>query len=446
MKILFASQAVEGHFNPMTGVAVRLRERGHDVGWYTGPVFEDKLRTLEVQHFPFRRAIEHRADNLNELYPERARLKGPRAIGFDGEKIFASNISNFFEDIRELHGDFPFDVAVVDSSMFIQRLVSRLMQTPVVTFVAIPNMESDPMVPPLFFGFKPPRNLAEKTAQAAAGLLSDKVILRPASQSYRRQHAVYGQEVPRRGRLTDEPYRCAAAVIQTGPESLDFPRRHVNPKVHYVGALLPYRVPEAVRPGTEGARPAEAAEAAPGEDGEWSRSYPATMVVTQGTVDNIDQGKLIVPALEAVKDMDALVIVATGGRGTEELKARYPQPNIIVRDYVDFAKVFEFTDVFISNGGFGGVQLSLSKGVPLVVSGINEGKSDVNARVEYAGVGISLRTEAPRPCDIARAVAVVLGDPAWKRRAAQMREQFDLADPAEAAAAVVEGAGAAAGS
>ena len=425
MKILFASQAIDGHFNPMTGVAVRLREHGHDVGWYTGPVLADKVRALNIRHFPFRRAVEHRADNLNELYPERARLKGPRAVGFDGEKIFASNISNFFEDVRELHGDFPFDVAVVDSSMFIQRLVTRLMRKPIVTFVAIPNMESDPLVPPLFFGFKPARNLAGKAVQAAAGLLSDKVILRPAGQSYRRQHAAYGQDVPRQGRLTDEPYRCAEAIIQTGSASLDFPRRNVNPKVHYVGALLPYRPPAAAGPAAD----------------EWPRSYPATLVVTQGTVDNVDQDKLIVPALEAVKGMDALVIVATGGRGTAALQARYPQPNIIVRDFVDFATVFEFADVFISNGGFGGVQLSLSKGVPLVVSGINEGKSDVNARVEYAGVGISLKTESPNPRDVATAVADILGDPGWKRRAGEMRDQFKLADPAEAAADVVESAG-----
>jgi len=31
MNILFASQAIDGHFNPMTGVAMRLKERGHDV-------------------------------------------------------------------------------------------------------------------------------------------------------------------------------------------------------------------------------------------------------------------------------------------------------------------------------------------------------------------------------------------------------------------------------
>jgi len=425
VKILFASQAIDGHFNPMTGVAMRLKDRGHEVAWYTGPTFADRLQSLGIRHFPFHRAIEHRADNLNELYPERAKLKGPLAIGFDGEKIFASNVSNFFEDIRELEADFPFDVAVVDSSMFIHRLVSHLMGKPLVNFVAIPNMESDPLVPPLFFGFKPPRNPVERVVQAAAGLLSDKVILRPASQSYRRQHDAYGQVVPRRGRLTDEPYRCSEAIIQTGPESFDFPRRHVNPKVHYVGALLPYRP-------TTPAGPAAV-------DGEAWPAYPATLVVTQGTVDNLDQDKLIIPALEAVKDMDALVIVATGGRGTEALKAKYPQPNIVVRDFVDFARVFEFTDVFITNGGFGGVQLSLSMGVPLVVSGINEGKSDVNARVEYAGVGINLHSDSPKPAAIAKAVENILDNPSWKERARKMQEQFDRTDPAEAAAAVVEG-------
>ena len=432
MKILFASQAIDGHFNPMTGVAVRLRDRGHDVRWYTGPVMAPKLQELGIPLLPFKRAIEHRADNLHELYPERAKLKGPQAIGFDGEKIFASNISNFFEDIRELRQDFAFDVVVADSSMFIHRLVSHLLGTPIVSFVVVPNMESDAKVPPLFFGFRPPRNPVQKALQAGAGLLLDKVILRPATRSYRRQHAQFGQEVPREGRLTDEPYRCSEAIIQTGPESLEFPRLRVNPKVHYVGALLPYRSP---RPDRGTAGPDE-----PGKDA-WPAEYSKTLLITQGTVDNVDHNKLIIPALEAVKHMDALVLVATGGRGTDDLTARYPQPNVVVRDYVDFDRALESADVFITNGGFGGVQLSLSKGVPLVVAGINEGKSDVNARVEHAGVGINLRTESPKPADIAKAVSAVLSDPGWKQRAGKMREQFETGDPAEVAAAVVESAG-----
>ncbi|VXC44781.1 putative 4'-demethylrebeccamycin synthase [Arthrobacter sp. 9AX] len=421
MKILFASQAIDGHFNPMTGVAMELKERGHDVRWYTGRVLAGKLGELGIPLFPFKRAIEHRADNLTELYPERARLKGPRAIGFDGEKIFASNISSFFEDIRELDHDFPFDVLVADSSMFIHRLVAHLLGKRVVGFVVIPNMESDPLVPPLFFGFSPARNPGEKALQAVAGLLSDKVILRAASQSYRRQHRFYGQEMPKGGRLTDEPYRCSDAVIQTGSRSLDFPRRNDNPKVHYVGALLPYRPPGTAVP-----------EIRP-------EGFARTVVVTQGTVDNLDQDKLIIPALEALKDTDTLVMVATAGRGTAELRERYPQPNIRIHDYIDFEAVFDFTDVFVTNGGFGGVQLALSKGVPLVVSGINEGKNDVNARVEYAGAGINLKTDRPSAAGIGKAVNAILAHPEWKHRAQQMAQDFGSQNPAEAAAKVVEG-------
>ncbi|MGY2743612.1 glycosyltransferase [Arthrobacter sp. UYCu723] len=424
MKILLASQAIAGHFNPMTGIGVRLAEAGHEVAWYTGPVFNKKLRELGIRHFPFDRAIEHTADNLNELYPERARLKGPAAIRFDGERIFASNVSNFFEDIRDIHSTFPFDAVVMDSAMFVQRLVSTILGKSVVSFVAVGNMESDPLVPPLFFGFSPARTLPQKLLHAGARLVSEQLVLKPARVSYVRQLEHYGLRTPKRGPITDEPYRWSDAVIQTGTAAIDFPRRNVNPKVRYVGAVLPYRAD------TE----AEAPSA------ELPRHYARTVVVTQGTVDNKDHGKLIVPAIEALKDTDALVVVATGGAGTQELRQRYPLPNILVEDFVDFDRTFASTDVFITNGGFGGVLLSLSHGVPVIAAGINEGKSDVNARVEYAGVGINLRTESPSTEALAAAVQKVFSDPAWRARAQAMRRQFEAEDSAGAALEIIENA------
>ena len=89
MKVLLASQAIAGHFNPMTGIGVRLKDEGHEVGWYTGRTLAGRLDGLGIPHYPFDRAIEHTGDNLNELYPQRAKLKGPMAIRFDGERIFA---------------------------------------------------------------------------------------------------------------------------------------------------------------------------------------------------------------------------------------------------------------------------------------------------------------------------------------------------------------------
>jgi hypothetical protein len=40
---------------------------------------------------------------------------------------------------------------------------------------------------------------------------------------------------------------------------------------------------------------------------------------------------------------------------------------------------------------------AISKGVPLLVAGVREGKNDINARVDYFGVGNDLRTERPKP-------------------------------------------------
>ncbi|HSL36306.1 MAG TPA: hypothetical protein VK883_05710, partial [Arthrobacter sp.] len=365
MKVLLASQAIAGHFNPMTGIGVRLKDEGHEVGWYTGRTLAGRLDELGIPHFPFDRAIEHTGDNLNELYPQRAKLKGPMAIRFDGERIFASNVTNFFEDIRDVHQRFPFDAVVMDSSMFIQRLVAVVLGKTVVSVVAIGNMESDPLVPPLFFGFSPARTPAHKILHAGARLVSEQLVTKPARTSYARQLRGYGLRTPRGTPITDESYRWSHAIIQTGTASLDFPRRNINPKVHYVGALLPHRAGSAT---DLAAATCAAAASAPAADARQPTAahgtYRRTVVVTQGTVDNRDPAKLIIPTIEALKDTDSLIVVASGGANTAALRRRYPQPNVVVEDYVDFARVFPRTDVFVTNGGFGGVLLSLSHGVP----------------------------------------------------------------------------------
>ena len=39
-RILFASHPFDGHFNPLTRLAVYLKARGHDVRWYTASIYE----------------------------------------------------------------------------------------------------------------------------------------------------------------------------------------------------------------------------------------------------------------------------------------------------------------------------------------------------------------------------------------------------------------------
>ena len=118
--------------------------------------------------------------------------------------------------------------------------------------------------------------------------------------------------------------------------------------------------------------------------------------------------------------MDVLVVVSTGGRdirglGTLPLNAR-------VAEYLPYDRLLPLTDVFVSNGGFGGVQQALSYGVPIVIAGDTEDKPEVAARVEWSGVGVNLRTGRPTPPAVATAVRAVLDDESYR---SQARAQAD---------------------
>src|SRR5258707_9428743 len=100
MQILFATMPADGHFNPLTGIAMHLRRQGHDVRWYAGPTYRPRLDELGIPAFGYQRAREVTGDNLATLFPERANLKGPKLTSFDMEQFFVANVANFYHDIR----------------------------------------------------------------------------------------------------------------------------------------------------------------------------------------------------------------------------------------------------------------------------------------------------------------------------------------------------------
>src|SRR6185295_18473193 len=98
--------------------------------------------------------------------------------------------------------------------------------------------------------------------------------------------------------------------------------------------------------------------------------------VTQGTIANAAP-ELIAPALEALADDDVLVVVATGGRAPDSLGLRHVPRNARIAAFVSYPELLPRTAVMITNGGYGGVQMALWQGVPLVVAGASEDKPEV---------------------------------------------------------------------
>ena len=166
-------------------------------------------------------------------------------------------------------------------------------------------------------------------------------------------------------------------------------------------------------------------------------AYEKIILVTQGTVEK-DVEKIIVPTLEAYQNTDRLVVVTTGGSGTQELRERFNAPNLIIEDFIPFADIMPYANVYVTNGGYGGVLLSIQNNLPMVVGGIHEGKLEINARVEYFKLGVNLRTEKPTADQIKRGVEEVLGKKIYKENVKALNQEFSQYDPQQLSTEYIE--------
>jgi len=413
LKILFASVPADGHFYPLTGVAMHLQAAGHDVRWYAGPSYFARLERLGIPCFPFIRATEINASNVGELFPERAKLRGPALIRFDGNHVFVANSDNYLRDVQDINDSYPFDVLVCDAGFYAMHLVKEKLGKRVFVVGVAPSLETSKDVPPNFAGLKPAKNRLGRLAHRGMRTVMERMVMDDLKANFNRILATHGV-APIEGSLFDVSYRSPDVVFQSGVPGFAYPRRDPNPKVMFVGALLPYR----------------AAIATPFPEPERLDGQRPVVLISQGTVEK-DPSKLIVPALEALKDSGALLIVTTGHGQTAELRKSYPQDDIIIEDFVDFDYILDHTDLFICNGGYGSTLLSLTKGVPLLAAGVQEGKNDVNAHVDYFGVGINLHAERPKPAAIRRGAARILSEPQWRQNVARLQEEFSGYRPHE---------------
>jgi UDP:flavonoid glycosyltransferase YjiC (YdhE family) len=144
--------------------------------------------------------------------------------------------------------------------------------------------------------------------------------------------------------------------------------------------------------------------------------------VTQGTVANADFDALLFPTIDALADLDVLVVGSTGGR---DIPQRALPANARIARYLPYDRLLPRTDVFVTNGGYGGVHYALEHGVPIISTGNTEDKAEVSARVEWSGAGLRLRPGARGAVSssaIRGAVQRVLEDGAFRTNARRIGE------------------------
>ena len=251
----------------------------------------------------------------------------------------------------------------------------------------------------------PPARVLNRPRNIALAPLNRRVLRRPYRVIDDLHREVHGTTMP--GTFVDWGRR-ADAIVQFTVPSFEYPRPMRPPSCTSSGRCRPpvrrrrYREWWA---DLDGSRP--------------------VVHVTQGTVANIDYDQAIAPTLRALADEDVLVVVATGGRPLDTLP---PLPaNARAATYLPYDELLPRTAVYVTNGGYGGVQYALRYGVPIVATGGKEDKPEVGARVAWSGVGRRIRSERPSPRALRRDILAVLNQPHYRQASRRVAADMSAA-------------------
>lgn len=415
---LLCASPIQGHVAPIIAIARELVARGHRVTVLTGSRFRDAVMATGADHRSLGGVADFDDRVIQHHLPDRDRHRGIRRLRYDIETIFVKTVPDQTRAVEAAITDLDPDAILVDAPfagvvpLLLDDPASR---PPVLAAGVVPLSQVSTDAAPYGLGLAPSASTVGRLRNRMLNALVQKVVFRPTQQLANDTMRALGR--PQLDGFVLDTSRRFDRFLQLSPAEFEYPRSDLSANLRFVGTVLP---------------PAPVTGALPGWWPELGADRPVVHV-TQGTIDNKDLDRLISPTLDALADRDLLVVVATGGRPVAELG--HLPANARAAEFLPYDRLFPKVDVFVTNAGFGGAQYALSHGVPLIAAGDTEDKPEVAMRVEWAGVGVNLRTGTPRADAIGRAVDQVLADREYRDRARSLAERiraYDTFDEIEA--------------
>lgn len=408
---LLCSMPAVGHVGPLLVVAQELQRRGWRVRLLTGARYR---RMVEDAGIPFL-SLPPEADTLDGIGAgDEARDRGLATINRGVERAFIEPAGPAAVAMQRVLDDERADVVLHDMTFLgVQALFGRARsERPLTVMCGIgPAGFSSRDTAPYGLGITPLRQPALNRLRNAVLGVTARAALRPVHRSMDRFLSSVGAPALRGAFFMDVLAR-SDLLAQFTVDAFEYPRSDAPWNLRFYGPMA-----------TAASQPTPA----PDWFDELDPSRPLVHV-TQGTVANTDWSEVIAPTLVALADLPVQVAVTTGGRDVDSLPSL--PDNAFAASYLPYDELLQRTRVLVTNGGYGGLHHAMRHGVPIVIAGDSEDKVETSARVQYARVGVNLRTGRPRPDAIRAAVLTILSDPGYAARARRVGEAISTASGA----------------
>ena len=113
-RFLFASTPIAAHSATPRPIVRSLVERGHEVVWYAGRAYADRIRATGARYEPLVEALDFSMGNPYDWFPHLRDLDGIRAIKAGFRDLLLNQIPAQVEDIERILSAFPADAVVND--------------------------------------------------------------------------------------------------------------------------------------------------------------------------------------------------------------------------------------------------------------------------------------------------------------------------------------------
>jgi MGT family glycosyltransferase len=386
-----------GHLLPQMAVAGALRERGHEVAFFSGEAVRETVEGEGFELFVFERLDQERA------------FRNMRAIEAGGRirpvlrDWLVETIPDQLTDLRGVLERWRPDVIATDLSLWGPIVVLHEAE-PIP--VALSSTFMGPLIPgpdaPAWgFGLPAPRTARARTLNGAITRLTEFAgrSLRQRVDEIRAEHGL--------GPLPEPVNRYTARLplyLVGNVRELDYNRRDLPPSVRYVGNCIWY-------PPT----PHETAEALAGIRSDRPWVHVADSTLASG------EPRLLRAAVEGLADEPVEVLISTGGeRAPEDLGFGALPANVHLARWYDHGELLPRCAAMVTVGGKATILAAMEAGVPLVVVPTTWDKPDNARRVTQAGAGVRLSSRRLTPERLRVAVQEVLGESRYHEAAGRM--------------------------
>lgn len=394
-----------------------MKNAGHDVGYYTSQLFREKVEAIGAQFFPLPVDVDHDMRDINAAFPERQKHDpGLPQLLFDMKTVFADAIPSQFKGLMAILESVPVDIVLYELGFVgvLPLLLAPRSSRPAAAGlgISILSLKREDGGTPMM-GMPPAKDAPEREEYAAIARQVEASLLNPVREYVDQYlHELGAASLP--GSLFESMTLLADVFLQPSVPGLVYPLREPASNLRLIGVLFPEGsgdVPPEVKAAKEAGR--------------------RVVLVSQGTFANHDMGLLAAPVIQAFRNRDDILILATtGGRPTDSIPGTLSENSVVSR-FLNFQEVLPHVDVMVAFGGYGTVTQALSLGVPMVLAGLTEEKLEIGTQVASTGSGISLRTDTPTVEQVRDSVGQILSEPSYRTNAKRLAAEFAQYDSAK---------------